>query len=65
MIKSDRPHHLTSRRRGEGFFVYLHREKSPLPLPFRGWGGYSMKIVDTAIMWDFAIALYQKALDFI
>jgi hypothetical protein len=40
MIKSDRPPHLTSPRRGEGF-----------------WGGYSVKIVDPAIMCDFAIAL--------
>ena len=27
MIKSDRPPHLTSPRRGEGFFPYLRREK--------------------------------------
>jgi hypothetical protein len=33
MITSDRPPHLTSPRRGEGFFAYLRREKS------QGWEG--------------------------
>jgi hypothetical protein len=48
MITSDRPPHLTSPRRGEGFF---------LSFAGRGEGGYSVKIVDLAIMFDFAIAL--------
>jgi hypothetical protein len=40
MITSDRPPHITSPRRGEGY-----------------WGGYCVKIVDPAIMFDFAITL--------
>jgi hypothetical protein len=37
MITSDSPPHLTSPRRGEGFFLIFAGRGSPLPLRFRGY----------------------------
>ena len=50
MIKSDRPPHLTSPRRGEGFFFIFAGRWA------RDEGVY-VKIIDLAIMCDFAITL--------
>jgi hypothetical protein len=54
MITSDKPPHLTSPRRGEGFFLIFAERRA------RDEGGYNGMIVDPAIVFDFAIALLKK-----